>query len=193
MIFLIMVLCSGHVSNRPYFLDIAFVIFVVAGLTDLIDGAIARRLGVASRFGRIMDPLADKALVCGAFFSFAVIGEPEFFGFSPLTLRIILWLLASILALREVYVTVLRQIAEARGINFAATVSGKLKMFVQSFAIGTVLIKIAHFRAAVWADWFTTIVLVLMLFVTVFSGVKATQRKSWKDAVKYPNGSGLQP
>jgi CDP-diacylglycerol--glycerol-3-phosphate 3-phosphatidyltransferase len=181
-IFLIMVLYSPYVANRSFFLDIAFVLFVIAGLTDMVDGTIARKLNVASKFGRMMDPLADKVLVCGAFICFAIIGEPKLFNLPPNTLKIMLWLVAGILIFREIYVTVLRHIAEARGINFAATASGKVKMFLQSFAIGTVIIKMAHVQTATWGYWFTTMVFIIMLVVTVLSGLKATQRNSWKQA-----------
>ena len=189
-IFLIMLLYSPRFYAQgelpfPGFLDVAFILFVVAGLTDMVDGAIARKLGVASKFGRMMDPflppLPDKALVCVAFICFAVIGEPKLFDFEPVTMAIIQWLVAAIIILREVYVTVLRHIAEARGINFAATVSGKIKMFLQSFAIGTVVMKMAHVQTATWGYWFTTITFALMLIVTVISGLRATQRSSWKE------------
>ena len=144
-------------------------------------GTIARKLGVASKFGRMMDPLADKVLVCGAFICFAVIKEPKLFDFEPVTMAIIQWLVAAIIVLREVYVTILRHIAEARGVNFAATISGKIKMFLQSFAIGTVVIKMAHVQTATWGYWFTTITFALMLIVTIISGLRATQRSSWKE------------
>ena len=168
----------------PGYLDIAFILFVVAGLTDMIDGTIARRLNVTSKFGRMVDPLADKVLVCGAFVCFAIIGEPKLFNFGPAVLAIIHWSVAGILIAREVYVTVLRHIAEARGISFAATVSGKIKMFLQSFAIGTVIIKMAHVQTAPWGNWFTTATFAMMLAVTVISGLRATQRSSWKMAAK---------
>ena len=80
-IVLIMILYSPYVTNRPFFLDIAFVLFVIAGLTDIIDGMSARRFNVTSKFGRMIDPLFDKILVCGAFVCFAVIGVPKLFGF----------------------------------------------------------------------------------------------------------------
>jgi len=181
-VFLIMVLFSPYVAKKTFFLDIAFVIFVVAGLTDLVDGIAARQFNVVSKFGRMIDPLADKILVCGAFVCFAIIGEPKLFGFGPKILAVIHWLIAGILILREAYVTVLRHIAEARGINFAATISGKVKMFVQSFAIGTVVIKMAHVQTAAWGYWFTTVTFAVMLIVTVISGLRATQRSSWKKA-----------
>ena len=188
-IFLIMVLYAppryahGEIPF-PGFLDIAFILFVIAGLTDMIDGAVARRLNVTSKFGRMVDPLADKVLVCGAFVCFAIIGEPKLFNLSPVVLSIIHWSVAGILIAREVYVTVLRHIAEARGVNFAATVSGKIKMFVQSFAIGTVIIKMAHARTAAWGYWFTTVTFAIMVAVTVISGLRATQRSCWKTTAK---------
>ena len=184
-VFLLMILLSprfyadGEVPF-PGFLDIAFIIFVIAGLTDVIDGHIARKLGIASKFGRMLDPLVDKVLVCGAFICFAIIGEPKLFNLTPITMIVIQWSVVGIIILREVYVTALRHIAEARGVNFAATASGKIKMFLQSFAIGTVIIKIAHVQTAAWGYWFTTITFALMLTVTVVSGLRATQRGSWK-------------
>ena len=181
-VFLVMILCSPYVANKSFFLDIAFVLFVIAGLTDIIDGIVARSLNVTSKFGRMMDPLVDKILVCGAFICFAIIGEPKLFNLPDLSLKIILWSVAAILTLREVYVTALRHITEARGINFAATFSGKIKMFLQSFAIGTVIIKMAHVQTATWGYWFTTVVFALMLIVTIVSGLKATKRSFWKQA-----------
>jgi len=188
-VFLIMILYSPpHYAQGglpfPDFLDIAFVLFVIAGLTDVVDGAIARRLGAATKFGRMVDPLVDKILVCGTFICFALIGRPKLFNFSDAALAIIHWTVAAILILREVYVTALRHIAESRGVNFAATVSGKIKMFLQSFAIGTVIIKMAHVQTATWGYWFTTVVFVIMLSVTVVSGIRATQRTSWKQAIR---------
>ncbi len=179
---LVMILYSPHVTSQSLFIDIAFVLFVISGLTDIFDGIAARRLGVTSKFGRMLDPLVDKVLVCGAFICFALIGQPELFGLAPGALAVIHWSVAGILIAREAYVTVLRHIAEARGINFAATVSGKIKMFTQIFAIGTVMVKMAHVRTAEWGYWFTTVTFAVMIVVTVFSGLRATQRSSWKQA-----------
>lgn len=179
-VFLVMILYSPHAANKAVFLDIAFVLFVVAGLTDIVDGIAARRFNVTSKFGRMLDPLADKVLVCGAFICFAIIGEPKLFDFGPGALAVAQWSVAGILIAREAYVTVLRHIAEARGVNFAATISGKVKMFLQSFAIGTVIIKMAHAETATWGYWFTTVTFVIMLAVTVISGLKATQRSCSK-------------
>jgi len=108
--------------------------------------------------------------------------EPKLFGLGATALAVIHWSVAAVLIAREVYVTVLRHIAEARGVNFAATISGKVKMFLQSFAIGTVVIKMAHVPTAGWGYWFTAVVFVLVLIVTVVSGLRATRRSSWKQA-----------
>jgi len=182
LVFLVMILDVPYVSDKVFFLDIAFVVFVVAGITDVVDGAIARKLNVESRFGRITDPLVDKILVCGAFICFAVVGEPKLFDISGTALSAIQWSVAGILILREVYVTVLRHIAESRGVNFAATTSGKVKMLLQSVAIGAVLVKAAHVPTAAWGNWAMAAIFILMLAVTVISGVRATQRKGWRQA-----------
>ncbi len=180
-IFLVMILMApkyyadGEIPF-PGFLDVAFILFVIAGLTDIADGIAARRLNVASKFGRMVDPLADKILVCGAFICFAIIGQPKLFDLGPGVLTAIHWSVAGVLIAREVFVTVLRHIAESRGVNFAATVSGKIKMFLQSFAIGTVIIKMAHVQTAAWGYWFATVVFILMLITTVISGIRAIQR-----------------
>ena len=129
-----------------------------------------------------MDPLADKILVCGTFICFAIIGEPKLFSLGPSSLSVIHWSVAGILIAREAYVTIIRHLAEARGVNFAATVSGKIKMFLQSFAIGTVVVKMAHIQTATWAYWFTIVAYAIMLTATVISGLLATRRKSVKAA-----------
>lgn len=181
-IFLIMILLAPRYYADgelpfPDFLDIAFILFLVAGLTDIADGIVARRLNVTSKFGRMVDPLADKILVCGAFLCFAIVGEPKLFNLGPVALAVIHWGTLGILAAREICVTILRHLAEARGINFAATKSGKIKMFLQSFAIGTVIVKMAHVQDAVWGYWFTSVVFVAMLVMTIVSGIRSTQRK----------------
>lgn len=155
-----------------------FILFVVTGLTDVVDGYLARKFEVTSKFGRMVDPLADKFLVCGAFFCFAWVGQPKMscFGFSETTLDIIRWGTAIIIFAREIIVQTLRQIAESRGVNFAAVWSGKLKMFLQSFGIGTVLVGWAYVSRP-WGDWFTIITYGLMVFMTIYSGIQSLTRK----------------
>jgi len=178
-IFLGLIIYAPSVGDKPAGLLIwAFVLFVITGLTDIVDGYLARRFEVTSRFGRTVDPLADKFLVCGAFFCFAWVSQPKMaaFGFSEMTLDIIRWGTAIAIFAREVIVQTLRQIAESRGVQFGAIWSGKLKMFLQSFGIGTVLIGWAYVSRP-WGDWFTIITYALMVFATVLSGIQALTRR----------------
>ena len=181
-VFLGMILYSPSATNRQFFLDIAFVLFVIAELTDIVDGRIARKFNVSSKLGRMSDPLADKILVCGSFVCFAIIGQPELFGFSRAALAAIHWTTAGILIIREAYVTIIRHITEARGLVFPAVATGRVKGVLQAFAIGTVIIKAAHVQTAAWGYWFTTVTYVLMLAFTIISGFAATRRSWWKKA-----------
>ena len=178
-IFLAMILYAPRLAEErsSNYLLIAFILFLVTGLTDIIDGKVARMYDVTSKFGRMVDPLADKFLVCGAFICFAIVGEPRLdsLNIAVGTLYVLRWATVGIIIAREIFVTILRQIAESHGINFAATVSGKIKMFLQSFAIGTVLIKWAYVSSE-WGDWFTVITFVLMIVFTVYSGIRSVQR-----------------
>lgn len=156
----------------------AFILFVITGITDIVDGYVARRFEVVSKFGRTVDPLADKFLVCGAFVCLAFVGQPRLsnFAMTELSLDILRWGTAGILIAREVIVQTLRQIAESRGVQFGAIWSGKLKMFLQSFGIGTVLISWAYVSRP-WGDWFTIITYILMVTVTVLSGIQSLTRR----------------
>jgi CDP-diacylglycerol--glycerol-3-phosphate 3-phosphatidyltransferase len=175
-LFLGMLLYIPHADNRVSTFDAAFTVFLIAALTDIIDGPVARKLNVATKLGRMLDPLADKVLVCGAFLCFALIREPSLFTISETYMNVIRWGIAAVLIGREGYVTILRHAAEAKGIDFRAVASGKIKMFLQSFAVGAVLIKSAHVPAATWSNWVTAITFLIMLTVTVISGFTATRR-----------------
>ncbi len=178
-IFLAMLLMAGRMEDdKPAtFLTIAFVLFVVAAVTDIIDGKVARKYDVTSKFGRLVDPLADKILVCGAFICFALSGQPKLANFQLADgwLQLIQWGMAVILTVRELAVTIIRHRAESRGVNFGAVWSGKVKMFVQSFGIGTVVIGWGHVSRE-WGDWFTIITFAIVVALTVFSGIQSFRR-----------------
>jgi CDP-diacylglycerol--glycerol-3-phosphate 3-phosphatidyltransferase len=129
-------------------LDVALAIFLVAALTDVVDGYLARRLGHMTTFGRIADPFVDKIIVCGALGY--LIGGQFLAPASDGGLRNLTgweaWMVVVILA-RELLVTGMRSFSEVHRIPFAATLSGKVKMFVQCFAISWSLFYVAH-----WAD-----------------------------------------
>ncbi|MGP1273449.1 MAG: CDP-alcohol phosphatidyltransferase family protein [Phycisphaerales bacterium] len=112
-------------------------LFVIAAATDALDGILARRWNAVTRFGRVMDPFADKILVLG---SFVLLAGPGFVGFSlqPAT-GFAGWMVVVILS-RELLITSLRGLIEAGGADFSARSAGKIKMVVQSIAIPAVLI-----------------------------------------------------
>ncbi len=122
----------------------ACVLFSLGALTDLLDGLLARRWGVISKFGRIMDPFADKLLVVGAF---AMMAGPAFdcqlpSGKALQVSGVVPWMAIVILS-RELLVTIIRAVLESRGIDFSATLSGKAKMAVQCGCVIAVLLILA--------------------------------------------------
>jgi len=115
----------------------ATALFIIAALTDALDGHLARKWNVVSVFGRIMDPFADKVLIIGAFIylagpGFTTASGSQASGIHP-------WMAAVIVA-RELLITSIRASFESRGISFAASTSGKLKMILQSICIPLVLV-----------------------------------------------------
>jgi CDP-diacylglycerol--glycerol-3-phosphate 3-phosphatidyltransferase len=177
LVFLAMVFFEPQlVGDTSLYLDAAFMLFVIAALTDLFDGPIARKLNVASKFGRMVDPLADKIFICGSFIVFALIGQPKLFDFTKAQLAVIQWGFAMIIIAREAFVTFLRHYSESRGIKFPATISGKLKMFCQTFAVGTVIIKMAHVQTTMWGYWFTAVTYIITILITIISGFLSVRK-----------------
>ncbi|MBE0534129.1 MAG: CDP-alcohol phosphatidyltransferase family protein [Phycisphaerae bacterium] len=178
-VFLAMLIAAGRMQEaKPAtFLLVSFILFLIAALTDIVDGKVARHYDVTSKFGRLVDPLADKALVCGAFLCFAIADQPRLanFGWSETTVNVIHWGMLAILTAREAAVTVIRHLAESRGLAFGAVWSGKAKMLVQSFAVGTVVIGWAYVSRP-WGDWFTIITYAVTAAITVGSGIHSFTR-----------------
>lgn len=129
-------------ASHKWKLDWAFVLFVIGGLTDIIDGPLARRWGVTSSFGRSFDPLVDKIYSGGGFIMLAWYGK---------AITLIAWWMVAVILARELFVTLVRSLSEYQGKEFGATWAGKLKMFLQSFAIGTCIIYTAHCQGETWA------------------------------------------
>ena len=121
-------------AHHSLILNIAAGVFVLAVTTDFLDGYLARRWGLISTFGRIADPFADKIVICGGFIMLIGVAgtliKPWF---------------AVVILFREFLVSGLRSFLESRGIAFGATLSGKLKMLLQSIAIPVVLLHEANF------------------------------------------------
>ena len=134
----------------------AFVVFALAAITDRFDGELARSWGQITDFGRIADPIADKALtLCG-------FGLLSYQGFLP-------WWLTILIAVRELGITAMRAFFLRRGVVVSANQAGKLKTFMQMVALGMLLIPWAHFTALNEANegW----VVVLIRLGQIFAGV----------------------
>ena len=118
----------------PYHYNVALVLFVAASLTDLFDGIIARRRNLLTDFGKLMDPLADKVLICSAFIAFIELN------WMPA------WMVILIVA-RELAITGLRLLAASKNLVLAAERQGKNKTISQITAIIALLVTHSH------ADW----------------------------------------
>ena len=151
-------------------------IFVLAALTDWLDGYLARRWEAESRFGRIMDPFCDKVLVIGALIYLAgprfVIPDKAAAGdFFNMVSGVYPWMVAVILA-RELLVTGLRGELEGLGVRFGAGVAGKLKMILQSIVVPVVLCLIwLGPEQHPWAAWVRDVLVYLTVVVTIVSGL----------------------
>ena len=135
----------------------AFVVFLVAAFSDLVDGKLARSRNLITDFGKLADPLADKLLLACTFVPFYLLShgmEPEtpfpwFGGTLPL------WILIVVFG-RELFVTVFRGYAARRGVVLAAGRAGKLKAVFQNIATGAVIFWYALQSAARENAWDTS-------------------------------------
>lgn len=129
-------LTLGRIIAVPFFVFcyikgfnvVALILFILASLTDMADGKIARKYNLITNFGKIMDPLADKILVYAAFSIMVADGT------------IPAWTLIIILC-REFLVAGVRTVAASMGIVIAADMAGKIKTVLQMFAVPCLIIK----------------------------------------------------
>lgn len=109
---------------------LSFVIYSLAALTDWYDGWYARKYGYKTKWGRFLDPLADKILTSFAFIGFYLMKQknPLFLGGTEF---IPIWLLVSIIIFRDITLTAARSVQEMRGREFKTSIVSKTKTFVQ--------------------------------------------------------------
>ena len=129
---------------------IALIIFVVASLTDMLDGKIARKYNLVTDFGKFMDPLADKLLVCSALICLVELK------------RIPAWIVIAIIS-REFIISGFRLVAAEKQIVIAANFWGKIKTVCQMFMV---ILMIANIREL---TLITQIMMWLSLMLTVVS------------------------
>jgi CDP-diacylglycerol--glycerol-3-phosphate 3-phosphatidyltransferase len=131
-------------------------IFFLAALSDGLDGYLARRGNMVSNVGKLLDPLADKLLVCTALVMLIPLG------------RVSAWIVAVIIG-REMVVTTLRGVSAADGVVIAANWSGKLKAFTQLAATNLLILHYPYFSIRI--HLIGTIMIWIALVLTVWSGL----------------------
>jgi CDP-diacylglycerol---glycerol-3-phosphate 3-phosphatidyltransferase len=148
---------------------IAMVLFIIAAGTDWLDGYYARKYGQITTLGRILDPFADKVIICGTFIFLAstppMAADP--WGLKP-------WMVVVIVG-RELLVTALRSFIEEQGSDFSAKLSGKLKMVFQCIAAALCLFYLSDTiydpDPENWIRLLMVASVWLSLILTVYSGL----------------------
>jgi CDP-diacylglycerol---glycerol-3-phosphate 3-phosphatidyltransferase len=125
-VFLFALFADGGVSDG--WRMVAFLVFAVGSITDFIDGHLARKYGLVTDFGKVVDPIADKALTGAALVGLSALGELP-------------WWVTLTIAGREILVTLLRFWVIRYGV-IAASYGGKVKTFAQIIAIGLYLLPL---------------------------------------------------
>jgi CDP-diacylglycerol---glycerol-3-phosphate 3-phosphatidyltransferase len=142
---------------------LAYGLFVVAMITDKVDGDIARRHNLVTNFGKIADPIADKAITGMAFIGLSVIGE-------------LWWWVTIVVLVREWSVTFAR-LSIARQVVMAARQSGKVKTMAQALALGGFVAPFKDLSGSwdgpghvVW--WISAVLMAIAVVLTVTSGLE---------------------
>lgn len=160
-------LTVGRMIAVPFFIaaymmgyyPVALVLFCLASATDALDGSIARKRGLVTNFGKIMDPLADKILVYSALCLFIESG------------LIKSWMLIIILA-REFIVAGMRTVAASEGRVLAAGMSGKIKTVLQMVAVILYLFGLAVPSIGDTVIMIANVVFWAALAMTIYSGAE---------------------
>ncbi|QDZ13514.1 CDP-diacylglycerol--glycerol-3-phosphate 3-phosphatidyltransferase [Humibacter ginsenosidimutans] len=136
---------------------IAAALFIIAIATDGVDGAIARRRGLVTDLGKILDPIADKLLTSGALVCLSILGE-------------LWWWVTIVIVVREVGITVWRMVELQHGNVVPAGRGGKLKTVVQAVAISFALAP-TWVVVGDWIFWVNWVLMGAALVLTVWSGL----------------------
>lgn len=155
----------GQLSYANFF---NLIIFIVASLTDFLDGAIARKYNLVTTFGKFADPLADKLLVISAMVVLCTQIQalaPQFTWFIPG------WVIITILC-REFIVSGIRLVAVERGTVIAAGFTGKLKTFTTMVAIIFLFLYQVRISDVPVFGYIGAVLMYLALLFTIISGVE---------------------
>jgi len=144
MVFLTLRAQFGSFLGLPFGDLLAGVVFIIAAATDTVDGYVARKHGMVTNFGKLVDPLADKILVTAALVSLVQLQ------------RLPAWIVVVIVS-REFFVTGLRMVAISEGEVIPASSLGKVKTVVQITAILLVIFDLPGGLAAMWVAMLVTV------------------------------------
>jgi CDP-diacylglycerol--glycerol-3-phosphate 3-phosphatidyltransferase len=172
-IFLSPVFLFMFLSEKQLIIQLSLIVFSIAALTDWYDGWFARKYGFKTRWGRFLDPLADKILTSCAFIGFYILNmrEPGFFGYNEF---IPVGALIGIILIRDIILTVIRSYMELRGKEFKTSMISKAKTFIQMtyifLVIGLLTIAVSAKDSRLGSDilsvLYSNINYYLLLFVT---------------------------
>lgn len=151
--FLVVFMLTGWGGTYNRF--ISFAIFAVASITDWFDGYLARKNNLVTNFGKFMDPLADKLLVCSAMICMIELG------------RLPAWIVIVIIA-REFIISGFRLIAAENGVVIAANYWGKFKTVSQMIMIILLILNVGELYGGFW-DILTQIFIWLSVALTIIS------------------------
>lgn len=161
---------------------VAWAIFAVAMATDKVDGDLARKHGLITNFGKIADPIADKAITGMAFIGLSIVGE-------------IWWWVTIVVLVREWSITVVR-LAVVSKIVLAADTVGKWKTFIQGIALGGLVLPLRDPNAASWwhtpgnvLHWAFEICLAVAFGLTIWAGAQF-YASVWRQRDKLLPGRG---
>jgi len=139
-------------GNSQLLRNVAAAIFIVASLTDLLDGMIARKYNLVTNFGKFMDPLADKLLVCAALICLVELGQLP------------AWMVIVIIS-REFIISGFRLVAVEQGIVIAASYWGKFKTTFQMIAIVLLVVHLPVLHPLTWICTWVALVLTVISLV----------------------------
>jgi CDP-diacylglycerol--glycerol-3-phosphate 3-phosphatidyltransferase len=134
----------------------AAAVFMIASFTDRLDGQLARDRGLITDFGKIADPIADKALMGSALVALSALGQ-------------LWWWVTIVILVRELGITLLRFWVIKYGV-IAASRGGKLKTLLQALAIWIYLLPLAATPGLAWLTWVSAVIMAAALGVTVVTG-----------------------
>lgn len=178
MVFFVVINQYRYGNGGPgFWLLISCVLFILAAITDWLDGYLARKWQVETSFGRIMDPFCDKVLVLGAFICLAgprfVIPEAAARGdFFTMITGVYPWMVVLMLG-RELLVTSIRGEMESKGVEFGAKFSGKLKTVLQLIAVPIIILLVwldPNKAGHEWMGYVRDVLVYGIVAVTVISG-----------------------